>query len=64
MMQVEFFGIHMSANGHVTYGMRMEAIGVHIADRVQLEGISRVFVDMNQDAARVCGDLLSDMQRR
>lgn len=63
VVQVEFFGINMNANGCVTYGMRMEAIGVHIADRVQLEGISRVFVDMNQDAARVCGDLLSDMQR-
>ena len=63
VVQVEFFGIHMGANGCVTYGMRMEAIGVHIADRVQLEGVSRVFVDMNQDAARVCGDLLSDLQR-
>jgi hypothetical protein len=64
VVQVEFFGINMNANGCVTYGMRMEAIGVHIADRVQLEGISRVLVDMNQDAARVCGDLLSDLQRR
>jgi hypothetical protein len=63
VIQVEYFGINMNANGCVTYGMRMEAIGVHIADRVQLEGISRVFVDMNQDAARVCGDLLSDLQR-
>jgi hypothetical protein len=63
VVQIEFFGINMNANGCVTYGMRMEAIGVHIADRVQLEGISRVFVDMNQDAARVCGDLLSDLQR-
>jgi hypothetical protein len=63
VVQVEFFGINMNASGCVTYGMRMEAIGIHIADRVQLEGISRVFVDMNQDAARVCGDLLSDLQR-
>ena len=63
VVQVEFFGINMNASGCVTYGMRMEAIGIHIADRVQLEGISRVFVDMNQDAARVSGDLLSDLQR-
>ncbi len=63
VVQVEFFGINMNASGCVTYGMRIEAIGVFIGDKVQLEGISRVFVDMNQDAARVCGDLLSDLQR-
>jgi hypothetical protein len=63
VVQVEFFGINMNANGCVTYGMRIEAIGIHIADKVQLEGISRVFVDMNLDTARVCGDLLSDLQR-
>ena len=63
VVQVEFFGINMNASGCITYGMRIEAIGVFIADKVQLEGISRVFVDMNQDAARVCGDLLSDLQR-
>jgi hypothetical protein len=63
VVQVEYFGINMNASGCVTYGMRIEAIGIHIADRVQLEGISRVYVDMNQDASRVCGDLLSDLQR-
>jgi hypothetical protein len=63
VVQVEYFGINMNANGCVTYGMRIEAIGIHIADKVQLEGISRVLVDMNLDAARVCGDLLSDLQR-
>jgi hypothetical protein len=63
IVQVESFGMHLSADGTVVYGLYVDAIGSRLADDVSIDQLSRVLVDVHQDSSRIMNDLMSPYQR-
>ncbi len=63
IVQVENFGMHLSVDGSVYYGMKIEAILNRKADDISLDLLSRLFVDVQQDSSKIVNDLLSAYQR-
>ena len=63
IVQVEFFGMHMDVSGAILIGMKMEAVEQVRAERMPLDLLSRVVVDVMNDSSRIIDDLLSEYQR-
>ena len=60
---VENFGIHISVDGSVMYGIYVEAIMHRKDDDVSLDMLSRLLVDVHQDSSTIMNDLLSKYQK-
>ena len=63
IVQVEFFGMHMEVSGAILIGMKIEAVEKARAERMPLDLLSRVVVDVINDSSRIIDDLLSEYQR-
>ncbi|DBA04263.1 TPA: hypothetical protein N0F65_009498 [Lagenidium giganteum] len=62
IVQIENFGIHLNVDGTIFYGIRVEAILDKSADRISIDMLSRLLVDIHQDSSEVMDDLLSSYQ--
>ncbi|GLD98153.1 hypothetical protein PINS_up006850 [Pythium insidiosum] len=62
IVQVENFGIHLNVDGTIFYGIKVDAILDKRADRVSVDLLSRLLVDIHQDSSEVMDDLLSSYQ--
>ena len=59
VVQVEMFGMHLSVDGTILYGMKVEAIMDRLSDNISLDHLSRLLVDVHQDSSKIMNDLLS-----
>ncbi|TMW67009.1 hypothetical protein Poli38472_012125 [Pythium oligandrum] len=62
IVQVENFGIHLNVDGTIFYGIQVDSILDKRADRISVDLLSRLLVDMHQDSSEVMDDLLSSYQ--
>ena len=63
VVQIESFGCHFSEAGLVAYGLHVDAIMDRVKDRVSLDLLSRLIIDVHEDTSRVVENLLSPSQR-
>jgi hypothetical protein len=59
-VQVENFGMHLSVDGTIIYGMLIEAIMDRQSDDISIDLLSRLLVDVHQDSSIIMNDLLSE----
>eukprot|EP00946_MAST-07B_sp_MAST-7B-sp1_P001930 g1930.t1 len=64
IVQVEDFGMHISIDGSLMYGMFIEAIMDDDAACIKVDDLARVLVDVHQDSSEIMNDILSDFQRK
>lgn len=62
IVQVENFGIHLNVDGTIFYGIKVDAILDKRSDRVSVDLLSRLLVDIHQDSSEIMDDLLSSYQ--
>ena len=63
IVQVENFGMHLSVDGTIIYGVFVDAILDRQHDDISLDHLSRLLVDVHQDSSQIMNDLLSQYQR-
>ena len=63
VVQVETFGVSLNAEGTCFYGMQIEAVMDKIKDRISLDHLSRVLVDVQQDSSKIVNCVISERQR-
>eukprot|EP00284_Hemiselmis_tepida_P009437 CAMPEP_0174943296 /NCGR_PEP_ID=MMETSP1355-20121228/76336_1 /TAXON_ID=464990 /ORGANISM="Hemiselmis tepida, Strain CCMP443" /LENGTH=888 /DNA_ID=CAMNT_0016190527 /DNA_START=8 /DNA_END=2670 /DNA_ORIENTATION=- len=63
IVQVEFFGIHVSTRGYVIFGLHIDSIMTRTADSVPIDLLTRMAVDVVQDTSKILGDMMSSHQR-
>lgn len=59
IVQVENFGIHLNVDGTIFYGIKVDAILDKRSDRISVDLLSRLLVDIHQDSSEIMDDLLS-----
>ena len=64
VIQIEEFGMHISIDGSLMYGMFIEAIMQDHAEAVSVDDLTRVMVDVHQDSSEIMNDILSEFQRK
>ena len=62
IVQVENFGMHLSVDGTVFYGIKVEAIMDRTSDNISVDMLARMLVDVHQDSSLIMNDLLSSYQ--
>lgn len=62
IVQIENFGIHLAADGTICYGMKIEAVMDRIRDKVSLDHLARLLVDVHQDSSRITDSIVSAYQ--
>jgi len=62
-VQVEHFGLHVNVDGTVFYGIKVEAIKNSRAEKISIDALSRVLVDVQLDSSKILDDLLTGYQR-
>jgi len=63
VVQVETFGISLNAEGTCFYGMQIEAVMDKIKDKISLDHLSRILVDVQQDSSQIVDSVISQRQR-
>lgn len=63
IVQVETFGISLNAEGTCFYGMQIEAVMDRIKDKISLDHLSRILVDVQQDSTKIVDSVISQRQR-
>ena len=63
VVQIESFGCHFSEAGLVAYGLHVDALMDRVRDRVSLDLLSRLIIDVHEDTSRVVENLLTPSQR-
>ncbi|KAJ1494465.1 hypothetical protein T484DRAFT_1605037, partial [Baffinella frigidus] len=64
IVQVEFFGIHVSTRGNVVFGLAVDSIMTRDKDAVSIDLLTRMAVDVvQQDSSTILEDLMSQHQR-
>lgn len=63
IVQVETFGISLNAEGTCFYGMQIEAVMERVRDKISLDHLSRILVDVQQDSTKIVDSVLSQRQR-
>jgi hypothetical protein len=63
IVQVEFFGIHISTRGNVVFGMTVDSIMTRRADNVSIDLLTRMAVDVVQDSSTILDDMMTAYQR-
>lgn len=64
VIQIEEFGMHISIDGSLMYGMFIEAIMSDHAEAISVDDLSRVMVDVHKDSSEIMNDILSEFQRK
>ena len=64
VVQIEEFGMHISIDGSLMYGMFIEAVMSDHADSISVDDLSRVMVDVHKDSSEIMNDILSEFQRK
>jgi hypothetical protein len=59
----QVFGLHLSMDGTLLQGIKVEAIMNRLAQDVSIDFLSRVLVDVQIDSSRVLHDIISDYHR-
>jgi len=62
IVQIENFGIHLSSDGSVCYGMKLEAVLDRVRDCISLDHLARLLVDVHQDSSRITDSIVSAYQ--
>lgn len=63
IVQVETFGISLNAEGTCFYGMQIEAVMEKIKDKISLDHLSRILVDVQEDSSKIVDAVVSQRQR-
>lgn len=63
IVQIESFGMHLSGDGTIVYGMYIDAIMDRPASSICVDHLSRLLVDVDMDSSKIIDDLLSPHQR-
>ena len=63
IVQVETFGASLNAEGTCFFGMQIEAVMDRIKDKISLDHISRILVDVQQDSSKIVDSIISHRQR-
>lgn len=63
IVQVETLGMHVRDDGACVFGISVEAILHHQADRISLDHLCRLVADVQHDSSQVMSDLLSQYQK-
>ncbi|EKX48944.1 hypothetical protein GUITHDRAFT_68453, partial [Guillardia theta CCMP2712] len=63
IVQVEFFGIHVSARGHILFGLEIESIMTRMKDDISIDLLSRTIVDIMQDSSTIIESILTENQK-
>jgi hypothetical protein len=63
IVQVEFFGIHISTQGNVLFGLAVDSIMTKRADNVSIDLLTRMAVDVVQDSSTILDDMMTAYQR-
>jgi uncharacterized protein YjgD (DUF1641 family) len=63
ILQIENFGVHFGESGLVTYGLRLNAIMDRVKDKLSLDLMSRLLVDVTDDSSKVVSNLFSAHQK-
>jgi len=63
IIQIESFGIHINCDGLVCYGLHLEAVMDRIHEKITLDHLARVMVDIQQDSSKVIHPVLTTYQR-
>ena len=63
VVQVETFGVSLNAEGTCFYGMQIEAVMDKIKDKISLDHLSRILVDVQQDSSQIVDSVISQRQR-
>jgi len=63
VVQVETFGVSLNAEGTCFYGMQIEAVMEKIKDKISLDHLSRILVDVQQDSSQIVDSIISHRQR-
>ena len=64
IVQVETFGVSANADGTMFYGMQVEAVMGVIKDRISIDHLSRLLVDVATDSTTIIDSVISAYQRR
>jgi hypothetical protein len=64
VIQIEEFGMHISIDGSLMYGMFIEAIMSDHAEALSVDDLTRVLVDVHKDSSEIMNDILSEFQRK
>jgi len=62
ILQIENFGVHFGESGLVMYGLRLDAIMDRIGEKLSLDLMSRLLVDVTDDSSKVVSNLFSAHQ--
>jgi hypothetical protein len=63
VVQIETFGISLNAEGTCFYGMQVEAVMDKVKDKISLDHLSRILVDVQRDSSRIVDSMISQRQR-
>jgi hypothetical protein len=63
IIQIEHFGVHVSEDGFVSYGLFIDAVNDRTAEKVSLDLLSRLLIDVQQDGSKILDSLISSYQR-
>ena len=63
IIQVEEFAVHIAATGYVRYGLEILAINNRDHDKISLDHLPRVLVDVLQDSTSIMETLLTNYQK-
>lgn len=63
IVQVETFGMSLNAEGTCFYGMQIEAVMDRVKDKISLDHLARILVDVQQDSSKIVDSILSQRQR-
>jgi WD repeat-containing protein 35 len=63
VVQVETFGVSLNAEGTCFYGMQIEAVMEKVKDKISLDHLSRILVDVQQDSSQIVDSVISHRQR-
>jgi len=62
VVQIESFGMHVSGQGTLLYGMHVDAIIDRLGHAVSLDHLSRLLVDVHCDSSTIIDDLVAPLQ--
>ncbi len=63
IIQVEEFAVHINSRGYVRYGLEILAINERDHDKVSLDHLPRLLVDVLQDSTTIMDTLLTNYQK-
>jgi len=62
IVQIESFGIHAECDGTILYGLHVDAIMERIKDKLSVDYLCRVLVDIQQDSSKIFQTVLTKYQ--